>query len=244
MGLNVESNDWTESLRIYSEELKRCSPLTKEQERELLIKAKNGSLSAQNKILKANLRFVFNIAKKYKGQGACLDDLIAEGNMGMVKAIEKFDLDYDNKFFSYAVWWIKQGIQNFIKNEQTISEKEQSDEEINKEFVDNGVIEDEEDEKIKIKEIILPDSDEVETASQIKKKEVIVQNLLCILEPKNRKMIEMRFGLNGNKEMNLEDIGQYFNLSKERVRQICEKQLMKLRREALISNVKNALISE
>ena len=57
-------------------------------------------------------------------------------------------------------------------------------------------------------------------------------------------MIEMRFGLNGNKEMNLEDIGQYFNLSKERVRQICEKQLMKLRREALISNVKNALISE
>ena len=104
----VGLNDFSDSVKTYYQELKRHKPLPRDVERELIVKAKAGDIEARNKILTANLRIVFNIAKKYRGHGVDLSDLISEGNDGMIKAIEKFDLSQNVKFFSYAVWWVRQ----------------------------------------------------------------------------------------------------------------------------------------
>lgn len=93
----------------YFSEIRNFKPLTKEEERELIIKIqKNKDTNALDRLIKANLRFVITVAKKYQGQGALLSDLISEGNAGMIHAARIFDLKEDIKFFSYAVWWIRQ----------------------------------------------------------------------------------------------------------------------------------------
>ena len=102
---NLYVNDFSTTVKTYYDELKKYKPISREKEKELLIKAKNGDLNAQNEILTSNLRFVFNIAKRYKGNGAAISDLISEGNLGLVKAIQKFDPEKDVKFISYA-WFV------------------------------------------------------------------------------------------------------------------------------------------
>lgn len=84
--------------------------LTAEEEKEIAIKAKEGDQKAKNRLISANTRFVVSVAKQYQGQGLDLEDLIAEGNIGLIKAAEKFDPDKGFKFISYAVWWIRQSI--------------------------------------------------------------------------------------------------------------------------------------
>ena len=106
----VGNNDFSDTVKTYYQELKRYNPLSKEYERELMVKAKTGDIEARNKILSSNLRFVFDIAKKYRGHGIDISELISEGNKGMIKAIDKFDLEQDVKFYSYAVWWIRQAM--------------------------------------------------------------------------------------------------------------------------------------
>ena len=113
--MNSYVNDFNEAVNNYYESLKKCKPVSREEERKLVKLAKQGDISAKNRILESNLRFVFNVAKNYKGCGVSLNELISEGNMGLIKAIEKFDLTKEVKFISYAVWWIRQGIQAYIK---------------------------------------------------------------------------------------------------------------------------------
>jgi RNA polymerase sigma factor, sigma-70 family len=97
-------------LAMYLKDINRIPLLTREEETELALKAKNGDPAAKNKIVNANLRFVVNVAKKYQNHGLDLPDLISEGNIGLLTAIDRFDVDKGYHFISYAVWWIRQAI--------------------------------------------------------------------------------------------------------------------------------------
>ncbi len=111
--LNTEKN-YNNSLSYYLNEISRIPLLTREEEEELAKKAKDGDKEAKEKLIKANLRFVVMVAKKYKNQGIPLADLINEGNIGLLTAIEKFDPSLGYHFISYAVWWIRQAILKYI----------------------------------------------------------------------------------------------------------------------------------
>ena len=97
-------------LTMYLREINKIALLTREEENELALKAQNGDMNAKNKIVNANLRFVITVAKKYQNHGLDLTDLISEGNLGLLTAIEKFDTTKGYHFISYAVWWIRQSI--------------------------------------------------------------------------------------------------------------------------------------
>lgn len=97
-------------LGLYLKEINRIPLLTREEENDLAVRAKNGEKAARDEIVRANLRFVVNVAKKYQNRGLDLTDLINEGNIGLLTAIEKFDVDRGYHFISYAVWWIRQSI--------------------------------------------------------------------------------------------------------------------------------------
>ncbi|MBT3168347.1 MAG: RNA polymerase sigma factor RpoD/SigA [Candidatus Cloacimonetes bacterium] len=98
------------ALQKYLKDIANIQPLTKKAEHELAIKSKNGDFSAQRKLIESNLKFVVKVATKYQNRGLTLSELISEGNIGLIKAIEKYDINSDNKLISYAVWWIKQRI--------------------------------------------------------------------------------------------------------------------------------------
>jgi RNA polymerase primary sigma factor len=97
-------------LAMYLKDINKIPLLTREEETDLAVKAKNGDAAAKNKIVNANLRFVVNVAKKYQNHGLDLSDLISEGNIGLLTAIDRFDVDKGYHFISYAVWWIRQSI--------------------------------------------------------------------------------------------------------------------------------------
>lgn len=230
--MNEYINDFNETVKTYYKELKKCKPLKKEEERALIIKAKKGDIAAQNKILVANLRFVFDVAKKYRGAGASMEDLIAEGNVGMVKAIKKFNTNYDIKFFSYAVWWIRQSMQSFIKKTQTSKNIEKGDDELNS-IVKENAVSDSEDDVINKKDILLSNEEDEKNKQIEKNQKVVVDKLLVGLDGRERLIIEKYYGLNGNKEQNLEEIGNKLGISKERVRQIKKRILFRMRSEVL-----------
>jgi RNA polymerase primary sigma factor len=103
-------NDDSNILSIYLKEINKIPLLTREEEDDIARKAVSGNQIAKDKLVRANLRFVVNVSKKYQNQGLPLDDLISEGNIGLINAIEKYDPDKGYHFISYAVWWIRQSI--------------------------------------------------------------------------------------------------------------------------------------
>lgn len=103
-----------EMMDLYLKDINRIPLLTAEEEKKLAVEARNGSKSAKNKLVNANLRFVVAIAKTYQGRGFELMDLISEGNLGLMTAVDHFDVSKGYKFISYAVWWIRQSIQKAI----------------------------------------------------------------------------------------------------------------------------------
>lgn len=218
--MNNYVNDFNEAVVNYYESLKKCKPVSREEEKRLVKLAKQGDISAKNRILESNLRFVFNVAKNYRGCGISINELISEGNMGLIKAIDKFDEEKNVKFISYAVWWIRQGIQAYIKTKGCGRSVTTVDEESIKENITEQDILDEEDEVVNKSDTILSnEEDEFNREVQINQ-DAIVSKLLSSLEPREKIIIEKYYGLNGNKSKNLEEIGEELNLSKERVRQI------------------------
>jgi len=222
-------NDFDVSSQIYFNEISQYHPLSIEEELSLWKQYKNNNdIKARDKIINSNLKFVASVAKSYQGRGLSYSDLIAEGNCGLLKALDKFDYKKGYKTISYSVWWIKQSILEALKERNNLDsdelpmdfEKQHSDDEEIYEMpikYDN-FIEDEAD-KTKIEDL----------------KEVINILTNCLTE-REFIIITNYFGLNGD-SLTLEEIGKKLHLTKERIRQLLEKSLRKLRAEALINSI-------
>jgi RNA polymerase primary sigma factor len=261
----------TSPLSVYLKEINKIPLLTREEEVRLAREAKKGSDEAKENIIKANLRFVVNVAKKYQNQGLSLDDLISEGNLGLITAVEKFDVDKGFHFISYAVWWIKQSILKALceksrmirlplnrANELIQIEKAKKEIERNKEG-DAGLeeIADYLDlDKDRVADLINASRDiaslesplstdrDTNTISDLMEdnrgedpEQVIInqnlqdsiRNVLQTLSEKEYKVIKYRFGLDGERPHSLKEIGDKYNLTKERIRQIEKRAINRLR---------------
>jgi RNA polymerase primary sigma factor len=247
-----------EEIQSYLRDLRKIKVMTPEREKELSNIMINKKLSEsqlkkiESELVEGNLRFVITIAKQYQNQGLELSDLIAEGNVGLVKAIRNFDWSKKLRFISYAVWWIRQSIlQSLNENARTIRLPVNVVQDLykaKKELENKGVDLDDKfanlPKTINIEETINEDGDTMldvllnpnaekpdafsETKDILKEK---LFNIMSVLDERERIIIEDYFGIGGSSRT-LEDIGTDFNLTKERVRQIKEKALRKLRNES------------
>lgn len=247
-----------EEISHYLKDIRRIKVMTAERERELAKKMKSDDTPIterkriERELIEGNLRFVITVAKQYQNQGLDLSDLIAEGNLGLMKAIKNFDWNKDLRFISYGVWWVKQSIiQSLNDNSRTIrlpvnvvqdlhkakKEVEQTGKKIDEKFsnlpsiidLDKYINEDGDTllDMIENKDAELPDA-VFNTKDLLKKK---LMSLLDVLDERERSIVADYFGLTGTPRT-LEDIGSDFNLTKERVRQIKEKALRRLRNDS------------
>jgi RNA polymerase primary sigma factor len=246
-----------EEIYTYLKDIRKIKVMTPEREKELSAIMTSSTLTKSQKdlieqeIIEGNLRFVITVAKQYQNQGLDLPDLIAEGNLGLIKAIKNFDWSKNLRFISYAVWWVKQSIlQSLNEHARTIRLPVNVVQELHREkkAVDNGIGE-LSDKLASLPSMVYLDrtiNEEGDTLMDIivnndahrpdetfNGKDLLKQKLmdtLNVLDERERLIIEDYFGLSGNTRT-LEDIGGDFNLTKERVRQIKEKALRKLRNE-------------
>jgi RNA polymerase primary sigma factor len=249
-----------EEINHYLKDIRKLKVMTPERERELAEKMLSEDITEsekekiQKELLEGNLRFVITVAKQYQNQGLDFPDLIAEGNLGLMKAIENFDWSKKLRFISYAVWWVRQSIlQSLNENARTIrlpvnvvQELHKAKKELEREGVnipdkfanlpytinlDNPLNE----EGDTLLDVIPNPNAELADANlsteQILKDKLL--SMLDVLDEREKVIIEDYFGLAGSART-LEDIGGDFNLTKERVRQIKEKALRKLRNETAI----------
>lgn len=232
INMNQYANDFTETVRVYYDDLKKYKPLTKAKERRLLKKCKKGNLKAKNEILEANLKFVFDIAKHYTGRGVPISELISDGNMGLLRAIEKFDESKDVKFISYAVWWIRQAMLESIKRRNAINFVEIEPNTDNDSSMDKKLIEDDEDD-VSFNNDFSNENDEKSMEVSGNQRNIIT-SLIGTLSDRERDIVENYYGINDKKELTLTDIGKKYNLSSERVRQIKLNAIRKLRSKILL----------
>ncbi len=263
------TNRESTSVDKYLQEISREDLITIDEEVELARRIKKGDRTALEKLTKANLRFVVSVAKQYQNQGLSLPDLINEGNLGLIKAAEKFDETKGFKFISYAVWWIRQSIlqaiaeqsrivrlplnqvgslnrinKAFIKFEQEF-ERSPSAEEL---AIALELPEDKVNDTLRVsgkhKSVDAPFMDDDENSlldvlinqdSPVADKGLITESLkreidrvLSTLTERERDVIKYFFGINCP-EMTLEEIAEHFSLTRERVRQIKEKAIRRLR---------------
>ena len=233
--MNQYANDFTSTVRTYYDDLKKYKPLSKSRERRLLKLCKRGDEKAKNELLEANLKFVFDIAKKYTGRGISIGELISEGNMGLIKAVDKFDESQDVKFISYAVWWIRHAMLDCIKKNKMIRYVELDHEDGNSKTLERKLTDDE-DEMISSDDVLFSNEHDERNRETNEEQKKIVSGLLSILSPREKFVIENYYGVNNRNELTLIEIGDELKLSSERVRQIKEKGLRKLRSKVLLMN--------
>lgn len=264
------TNRESASLDKYLQEIGREELITVEEEVELAQRIRKGDQAALEKLTRANLRFVVSVAKQYQNQGLSLPDLINEGNLGLIKAAQRFDETRGFKFISYAVWWIRQSIlqalaeqsrivrlplnkigsinkinKTYAKLEQEF-EREPNAEEIAevldlteaevKESMKNAgrhvsmdapLVQDEDNnmyDVLKSDEVVTP---ETELLYESLRKEI--DRAISTLTQREADVVRLYFGLNGSHPMTLEEIGEKFDLTRERVRQIKEKAIRRLK---------------
>ncbi len=266
------TNRETASLDKYLQEIGQVPMITADEEVELAKKIKAGDQAALEKLTKANLRFVVSVSKQYQNQGLSLPDLINEGNLGLIKAAQRFDETRGFKFISYAVWWIRQSILQALAEQARIVRlplnKIGSINKINKAF---SQLEQEFEREPSAKEIaeildmteqdvkdamknngrhvsmdaplvsgdddssnmyeVLPNDalpgPENELYKESLRKEI--ERALKTLSPREADVVRLYFGLNGQHPLTLEEIGEKFDLTRERVRQIKEKAIRRLK---------------
>jgi len=265
-----DSTSVKDSIKMYLKEIGKIPLLTPSQERELARRAQMGDKKAREKLITANLRLVVSIAKRYIGRGLPFLDLIQEGNIGLLKAVEKFDWRKGYKFSTYATWWIRQAITRAIADQartiripvhmvETINKLNRLIREYYQEHGEQPSIEElakmmgkpvekieeileaaketisleapiGEDEDSTIGDFVADDSipsPKKEAMRMLIREEV--EKVLRTLNPREAMVLKMRYGLLDGKAKTLEEVGQYFNVTRERIRQIEVKALRKLR---------------
>lgn len=237
---NQYANDFTKTVQLYYDDLKKYKPLTKAREKRFLRLAKKGNLKAKNKILESNLKFVFDVAKRYTGRGVPISELISEGNMGLLRAIDKFDEEKDVKFISYAIWWIRQYMLEIIKKKKIINIVEVENTETKNSVLETTML-DEEDDVVNSNEKDFSNENEELKKEVVKTQKDIIASLLKELDEREKEIIENYYGINDKKELTLAEIGEKFSLSSERVRQINKNSIKKMRSKMMLLNVQEAL---
>lgn len=264
------TNRETASLDKYLQEIGKVELITAEEEVELARRIKAGDKEALEKLTKANLRFVVSVSKQYQNQGLSLPDLINEGNLGLIKAAQRFDETRGFKFISYAVWWIRQSILQALAEQSRIVRlplnKIGSINKINKAYARLEQQNEREPDSQEIAEMLdIPESevkesirnsgrhismdapliqDEENTLYDVLRgddnntpeKELMVESLrkeidraISTLTSREADVVRLYFGLNSKHPMTLEEIGEKFDLTRERVRQIKEKAIRRLK---------------
>jgi len=265
------TNRESQSLEKYLQEIGKVDLLMPEEEVELAKRIKQNDQEALEKLTKANLRFVVSVAKQYQNQGLSLSDLINEGNLGLIKAAQRFDETRGFKFISYAVWWIRQSILQALAEQSRIVRlplnKVGSLNKINKAFSSLEQEFEREPSPDELAEVLKIGTEEVQTTMGVAARHVSVDapfvdgednSLLDVLENTNtqktdihleyteslkkeierslstlterqRDVIKLYFGIGVEHSLSLEDIGDKFTLTRERVRQIKDKAINKLR---------------
>lgn len=241
--MNVYANDFNTTVQTYYTSLRKYKSISREKEKELFKQIKNNNNEqAKNEIIESHLKFVFDVAKCYKGKGVPLEDLISEGNIGLAKAINKFDENKGIKFITYAVWWIKQSILECLKKRNKISFNEVLEDDnltnSNNDFCFDNV--DDNNEIFNENYDITTEYDDViKELNEVKSN--VIKKLLKKLPYRGQKIIIYYYGLDNEEEKNLDEIGQELGITKERVRQIKEKCLKILRSEILMMDNFNDL---
>ena len=276
-GLPVE-----DPVRMYLKEIGQIPLLDLDTETELAKKMYEGDEDAKNRLVESNLRLVVSIAKRYMGKGMVLLDLIQEGNLGLMKAVEKFDYTKGYKFSTYATWWIRQAISRAIADQsrtiripvhmvETIHKVSRSQRQLLQEYgreatsdeiaADIGMNADKVREIMKISQDpvsletpigeaddshlsdFIPDDDTptpVDEASYHILREQLGE-VLHTLTPREEMVLKLRFGLVDGRTRTLEEVGQEFNITRERIRQIEAKALRKLRHPSRSKRLKDYL---
>lgn len=230
--MNQYANDFTHTVRVYYDDLKNTKPLTRVKEKRLLRLSKRGDTKARNELLEANLKFVFDVAKRYSGRGVPMGDLISEGNLGLIKAIEKFDESNDVKFISYAVWWIRHSMLDAIQKRK-LTESVELESGVSNDNVFAAKLADDEDDEVDGYNPS-PFEDEGDTRDKMNKQNALINKMFSSLNQREMKVISHYFGIDGNKKMNLIEIGEELGITSERVRQIKGSAIKKMRSNALL----------
>jgi RNA polymerase primary sigma factor len=241
--MNQYVNDFTRTTQLYFDDLKKYKPLTKAKEKRLLKLSKKGNVNAKNEILESNLKFVFDVAKHYTGRGLSISELISEGNMGLVKAIDKFDEAKDVKFISYAVWWIRQSMLEAIKKKKLLSLVELDSTESNDTIFERKVSDDEDEYVDRMNDVKYSNETEEYKKELGENQKEVIEKLLTSLNGREKEIIESYYGLNNQKELTLFEIGKKYKLSSERVRQIKLTAIRKLRSSMMMYDDMEELLS-
>jgi len=268
--MNRRKKTTSQSLDQYLQEISEVPLLSPEEEIKLAKRIKQGDQEALEKLTKANLRFVVSVAKQYQNQGLSLEDLINEGNLGLIKAAKRFDETRGFKFISYAVWWIRQSILQALAEQSRVVrlplnrvgiinkigkvlnsleqefEREPSTAEIAEQLKMSpsevsdtlrisarhlsldAPFNDREDSHLLD---VIQDEEEPspDTALMKESLKIEVERVLATLTKREAEIVRLYFGLGIDRPLTLEEIGEKFNLTRERVRQIKEKAIRKLR---------------
>jgi len=277
LSVKTPTND---PVRMYLKEIGKVPLLTAEEEVSLAKRIERKDMEAKRKLIEANLRLVVSIAKRYVGRGMLFLDLIQEGNLGLIRAVEKFDYRKGYKFSTYATWWIRQAITRAIADQartiripvhmvETINKlirvQRQLLQDIGREPTPEEIAAEMGTTPQKVREILkisqepvsletpigeeedsqlgdfIEDEDAtmpVEAVSEIMQKEEL-NMVLGTLTHRERKVIELRFGLKGEHPRTLEEVGQKFGVTRERIRQIEAKTLPKLRHPSRSKKLKS-----
>ena len=257
-------------VRMYLKEIGRISLLSPEEEAELSIRVANGDEMAKNILAESNLRLVVSIAKRYVGRGLLFLDLIQEGNIGLMKAVEKFDYDKGYKFSTYATWWIRQAITRALADQartirvpvhmvETINKmariQRQMTLELNREPTEEEIAKKMGITPEKVREVIKISQDPVSLETPIGEEDDShlgdfvpderlkeeIKSVLMTLQEREQEVLELRFGLIDGTSHTLEEVGKRFNVTRERIRQIEAKALRKLRHPSRAKKLKDFL---
>lgn len=270
------------SLEKYLQDISKEPLITTEEEVELAQRIHGGDEAAKDKLVRANLRFVVSVAKQYQNKGMSLTDLINEGNLGLIKAAERFDETRGFKFISFAVWWVRQsiqqalseqsrivrvplnqvGLQNKIKRSISAFEQEYGRRPSIEELAEEMDVPEEKISEVldipdQIKSLdapfgedgdgslgdVLENTDSPRADSNVMRDSLRreIDRALSTLTEKEREVLKMSFGLGEYQELSLDEIGLRFDLTRERVRQIKEKAIVKLRQNSSNSLLKTFL---